>query len=116
METEIPTFLTGKPGQGYPGHWVGRFIWAKGEAHPFHFFLMARGKVNPEGNPRSAKLHITASDRYMLYLNGEYLGRGPVRSDPRWQSYDSYDVGSNIQLPTTTPRRERVVSSAPIRR
>jgi len=58
---------------------------------------MARGKVHPDGKPNSAELHITASDRYMLYLNGKYLGRGPARSDPRWQSYDSYDVGSSLQ-------------------
>jgi hypothetical protein len=42
-------------------------------------------------------LHITASDRYMLYLNGKYRGRGPARSDPRWQSYDSYDVEPNLK-------------------
>jgi hypothetical protein len=58
---------------------------------------MARRTLHLEGNPPSARLHITAADRYLLYVNGEYLGRGPARSDPRWKSYDSYDVTSNLQ-------------------
>ncbi len=84
-------------GRGYPGHWAGRFIWTHGEAHPFHFFLMARRTVHLQGDPPSARLHITAADRYLLYVNGEYLGRGPARGDPRWKSYDSYGVASNLQ-------------------
>jgi alpha-L-rhamnosidase len=94
--TEQDTPACSDSGQGYPGHWVGKFIWSRGEAHPFHFFLMARHRLNLEEEPSSATLHITAADRYLLYVNGTYLGRGPARSDPRWKSYDSYDVASNL--------------------
>ena len=81
--------------QGYPGSWVGKWIWNWGETHPFHFFLMARKSVDLDGIPPSAKLHITAADRYLLYVNGQYLGRGPARSDPQRKSYDTYSVAAH---------------------
>ncbi|NLF02340.1 MAG: family 78 glycoside hydrolase catalytic domain, partial [Anaerolineales bacterium] len=82
--------------RGYPGHWAGRFIWCSGESHPYHFFLMARGSFELASAPASASLHITANDRYVLYVNGTYLGRGPARSDCRWKSYDTYDVADRL--------------------
>ena len=82
--------------QAFPGHWAGKWIWTEGEDHPYHYFLMARGDFDLAATPRKSTLKITASDRYILYLNGEYLGRGPARSDPRWKSYDVYEVGSRL--------------------
>lgn len=41
---------------------------------------------------RRALLHITADSRYILYLNGEYLGQGPVRGWPQHYPYDTYDI------------------------
>jgi alpha-L-rhamnosidase len=83
--------------QGLPGEWMGSWIWTTGEDDPFHFFLMARQTLNLESVPSEAKLDITAADRYMLYINGEYVGRGPARSDPFWKSYDTYDVASRLR-------------------
>jgi hypothetical protein len=83
--------------QSYPGHWTGKWIWIEGDPKPYHFFLMARGDVPLDAVPAGARLHITAADRYMLYLNGQFLGRGPARSDPRWMSYDTYDVTSRLR-------------------
>ena len=80
--------------------WDGRWIWCKGEAKPYHFYLYARKTFILDGEPTSAQLHITASDRYVLYLNGRYLGRGPARSDPRRKSYDTYDVAASLQKGT----------------
>ena len=33
----------------------------------------------------------------MLYLNGAYVGRGPARSDPRFKTYDTYDVAAALR-------------------
>jgi len=86
------TCVVALPQGNYPGKWVGKWIWMPGEAHPYHFFLMARRSLELLASPRAAKLHVSAADRYLLYVNGQYTGRGPARSDPRWKSYDSYDV------------------------
>ncbi|MDG0814179.1 hypothetical protein [Cohnella rhizosphaerae] len=42
-------------------------------------------------------LHITADSRYVLFVNGEQVGRGPVRSWPKEQFYDSYDIGGQLR-------------------
>ncbi len=76
---------------------AGRWIWIKGAAKPYNFYLYARGAVDVDGSPRSALLHVTASDRYLLYLNGAYVGRGPARSDPRFKTYDTYDVTGELR-------------------
>ncbi len=78
-------------------HWTGQFIWLGGESTPYHRFVYARGSFDLDDPPQSALLHITASDRYLLYVNGAYLGRGPARSDPRRKSYDRYDVAPHLQ-------------------
>src|SRR5262245_13676193 len=51
-------------------HWTGKFIWCKGEAKPYHFYLFARRTFDLSHVPTSARLHITASDRYVLFVNG----------------------------------------------
>jgi len=37
-------------------------------------------------------LRITASSQYQLYINGEYVCRGPARSASHHQSYDILDI------------------------
>ena len=75
-------------------HRTGQFIWIEGEAKPHHFFLFARGRVEVSKGPVAARMHVTASDRYVLYVNGRYVGRGPARSDPTRKSFDTYNVAS----------------------
>ena len=75
----------------------GQWIWIEGEAKPYNFYLYARGTVTVDGAPPSARVHVTASDRYMLYVNAAYLGRGPARSDPRFKTYDIYDVAAALR-------------------
>ena len=77
--------------------WTGQFIWCEGEAKPYHFYLFARRSFELDSRPQGAELHITTSDRYALYVNGTYLGRGPARSDPRRKSYDTYEVAEHLQ-------------------
>ena len=78
---------------GYPGHWTGRFIWDGAEPRPFHAFRMFRKTFDLPAAPAEAALHITAADRYVLFVNGACLGHGPARSvGPQWMSYDSHDL------------------------
>src|SRR5262249_10498632 len=38
------------------------------------------------------RLHVTADERYQLFLSGQQLGRGPERGDLRNWFYETYDV------------------------
>jgi alpha-L-rhamnosidase len=42
--------------------------------------------------PAEAPARLTADSRYVLWVNGNEVGRGPARSQPYRQRYDSYDL------------------------
>ncbi|MFI8632332.1 alpha-L-rhamnosidase N-terminal domain-containing protein [Microbacterium sp. NPDC077663] len=42
--------------------------------------------------PEAARIRLTADSRYALWVNGEQIGRGPVRSQPNRLRYDEYDI------------------------
>ena len=77
-------------------HWAAEWIWIPGAAKPYHCYIYARRSFELAARPQSATLHVTASDRYVLFVNGAYVGRGPARSDPRRKSYDSHDVARHL--------------------
>jgi hypothetical protein len=54
--------------------------------------LLARKSFSLKEIPQSASLRISASSIYKLYVNGEYIRRGPARSAPHHQSYDDFDI------------------------
>ncbi len=72
--------------------WRAEWIWHGDDPAPFHFHLFCRRSFTLAAAPVTAVLHLTATDRYRLFVNGSYLGRGPERCDQRFQSYDDHDV------------------------
>ncbi|WNM25351.1 family 78 glycoside hydrolase catalytic domain [Demequina capsici] len=46
--------------------------------------------------PAEALVRLTADSRYVLFCNGEEVGRGPVRSQPRRLSYDVLDLAPHL--------------------
>jgi alpha-L-rhamnosidase len=40
----------------------------------------------------SAVLHLFADARYVLWINGEYIARGPNRFDPKRVEYDTHEI------------------------
>ncbi|HCG77517.1 MAG: hypothetical protein CO162_03310 [bacterium (Candidatus Ratteibacteria) CG_4_9_14_3_um_filter_41_21] len=76
--------------------WKGRWIWQKGEVAPRNYFLYFRKSFNLLELPKKVSLSVSADSRYILYLNGEYLGQGPARSFPEHQQFDSYNVEGKL--------------------
>ncbi len=54
--------------------------------------LLARKTFNLSSIPETATLRITATSQYQLFINGEYLRRGPSRSAPHHQSFDILNI------------------------
>jgi hypothetical protein len=81
---------------------VGRFIWDyEGEwpdaELPRHYFTRFRRTFELDDDVESALAHIAVADKYILYVNGEYVGRGPARSvGPWWTPYDTLEIGPKL--------------------
>lgn len=60
---------------------------------PRNAFCRFRRTFELNRAPRQATIRLFADSRYRLFVNGHYVGRGPGRSDPRWQYYDTWDIG-----------------------
>ncbi|MGX9901393.1 hypothetical protein ACW0JT_18675 [Arthrobacter sp. SA17] len=54
--------------------------------------------------PSSVPARITADSRYIPFVNGQEVGRGPVRSQPRRLRYDNYDLSQYLVSGSNTIR------------
>jgi hypothetical protein len=76
--------------------WSASWIWCKGDSRPRNFYLYARKAFKLSTKPTNAPIRITADSRYKIYVNGVFVGSGPVCSDPRRLSYDTYDIAEHL--------------------
>lgn len=74
-----------------------QWIFIEGDASPPNYYLAARKTFALNEAPDSALLHISADSRYVLYINGAYIGRGPNRCWPFDQQYDTHDVARHLR-------------------
>jgi alpha-L-rhamnosidase len=74
-----------------------QMIWASPEGKRQSAFVAFRKKFTVESTPAQAKLSVFADVRYMLWINGQYVLRGPARFIPKGPEYDTDDVTSYLQ-------------------
>jgi len=60
------------------------------------WFCFRKTFVCPERRDDSL-LHITADYRYTVWVNGEWIGQGPIRGWPQAYFYDTYDVSPYLR-------------------
>jgi len=78
--------------------WQAEWIWYPKARKTVNFHFFARKAFELKGGVKDANLHIFAFSDYKLYVNGKYLGRGPVPSDPyNFQYYDTHAVGKHLK-------------------
>jgi len=61
------------------------------------WFLFRRIIELPAG-PERASINITTDGHYALFVNGTNLGRGPVRCNPLYQRFDTYDLSRHLTM------------------
>jgi hypothetical protein len=61
-------------------------------------WLMFRRAFDLPAEPLSASLQIFADSRYVLYINGRQVGRGPGRATPAFARVDRHDLAGALQL------------------
>jgi hypothetical protein len=77
--------------------WRANWIWCHGEPRPRNFYLHLRKTFELPAKARSACVLVSADSRYQLFVNGEFVNRGPARCDRRWQSYDEWDIAKYLR-------------------
>jgi alpha-L-rhamnosidase len=71
--------------------WTASYIWdGTTNLNNFAYF---RKTFSINGKPNLAKVYVTAHNDYLLFFNGQLLGRGPARCDPyHYGQYNAYDI------------------------
>lgn len=64
-----------------PGQW----IWTPNEPRNQYALFV---KSVPLNGPAPIHIRVSASFHYELFLNGQFVARGPVHGDPQWCQYD----------------------------
>ncbi|OCT14010.1 alpha-L-rhamnosidase [Paenibacillus pectinilyticus] len=80
--------------------WQASWIWGEGEESPRNEWRCFRKSFKVPAGEEGSKgisLRITADSRYVLFVNGTRIGRGPVRSWPFELAYDTYEIGHLLQ-------------------
>ena len=82
-----------------PGEWTAQYIWdGTTNLNNFAYF---RKTFSVAHKPRLAKVYVSAHNDYIVWLNGELLGRGPARSDPyHYGQYNGYDITALVRAGT----------------
>lgn len=90
----------------WSARWRGRWIWDRvPAAQPWwtetgprasHFTYLRR-VFEVSGLPRSLPARATCDSRYILYLNGREIGRGPARDEPAFLGWDTYELAPYLQ-------------------
>ena len=82
-----------------PNDWAARYIW-DGTTNPNNFAYF-RKSFAVAGKPALAKLYVSAHNDYLLYFNGQLLGRGPARCNPDDDGqYNAYDITGLVRTGT----------------
>ncbi len=77
--------------------WTARWI-SVPAASPFDYGVYHfRRTFDLPAKPASFRIHVTADNRYKLYVNGEFVSLGPARGDlPHWR-YESLDIAPHLK-------------------
>ncbi|WP_080839703.1 family 78 glycoside hydrolase catalytic domain [Cohnella massiliensis] len=83
--------------------WQAEWIWGGEEECPRNEWRCFRRSFElPDAAASAAEIAITADARYVLFVNGTQCGRGPVRSWPAEQSYNTHPVEHLLRKGTNT--------------
>jgi alpha-L-rhamnosidase len=72
--------------------WKAKWIWDSAEKNPRNSWVCFRKSFEVDETLEDAGLSLTADSRYVVYINGIMIGRGPVRGWPWEYYYDTYEI------------------------
>jgi hypothetical protein len=94
-DPELPPALLTKK---WESHWV-RVPDTDPRGYGVYLF---RNSLELERVPESFRIHISADNRYKLFVNGRWIGLGPARSDTDNWIFETYDLAQWMNEGTNT--------------
>ncbi|WP_018759783.1 family 78 glycoside hydrolase catalytic domain [Paenibacillus terrigena] len=91
--------------QAISSDWQAAWIWGSGQQSPRNEWRCFRRSFIPMNPIEGSTVRITADSRYVLFVNGKQLGRGPVRSWHSEWAYDEYEIEHLLE-----PGKEAVIA------
>ena len=77
-------------------------VWSPSAPAGQQAYVAFRKTFNLGDVPKAATLHLFADSRYMLWVNGRYVLRGPCRFHPKRPEYDSVDIAAYLRKGSNT--------------
>jgi Glycogen debranching enzyme len=77
--------------------WNASWIVVPGESSDHYGVYLYRKKFTLKNKPGSFTIHVSADNRYKLYVNGNLVSMGPARGDISHWNYETVDLASNLK-------------------
>ena len=72
-------------------------IWSPAAPAGKQAYVAFRNSFELDRKPASAPLHLFADSRYMLWVNGSHVLRGPCRFNPKRPEFDTLDIAPHLR-------------------
>ncbi len=94
QESNVEVNSEGKAFTSLKHAWTAQWV-----THPFESTLdygvfHFRNTFDLDNKPSSFLIHVSADNRYRLYVNGEYISSGPAIGDLNNYRYETIDIAS----------------------
>jgi alpha-L-rhamnosidase len=80
--------------------WKAAWIQVPGEPSNGYGVYLFRKKIQIQSTPTSYRIHVSADNRYKLFVNEKLISLGPARGDINHWNYETVDIASSLQQGT----------------
>lgn len=82
--------------------WNAQWIAAQGDNGKTYGVFYFRKNINLAARPKAFVVHISADNRYKLYINGTLVSLGPARGDTYYWNYETVDLAPYLSAGKNT--------------
>ncbi len=92
-------YAVAQPGDFYffKKPWNAFWIAVPGEQPNTHGVYLFRKNIELAAKPASFVIHVSADNRYKLFVNGKLVSLGPARGDVYHWNFETIDIASHLQ-------------------
>ena len=80
----------------YNRPWDAKWIAAQNDRGTDYGVFYFRKSIDLPSKPASFIIHVSADNRYKLYVNGKLLSLGPARGDTYYWNYETVDIAPSL--------------------